>query len=543
MKPYEFYKKGVTELSISDDWDFFNGRGENGVPLRPLQDKSSNEPTDWDIYRRQWDVVDSLLEKVEKNPDYQNIANLIKWKDDELKTIYEGDHYTYIKKGLAPIRKIVEELNKDKYESLSLKKKRNTKEINDYLYKNANKDSTAIVNILNDNIQYNKVVQKLNIIMDEYSDILAAVKYFDNLIKNDQNAVGKNLVSFRELAKRKAKLEKNLKIIEDSIDTSSMGNALSYKQLKSFYESFKSVSNHLSEIASEYTVAYALSDTKSLGQALGEQGMRILNVGNIMYRKEGKKKSTIKLPFDQIIINEHNKNIKLKLTIDGKKDNKTLGELYDFLSKVEEHNGIIHEYKIVIENYDYLMESRALHGYTIQTKFRQNTSSISNINKGNSYTINQAINNAQTDYTKDRNKIIEYAKNLELMVQWYKASAKKYPNPPESSYPGIVYATYSPDKPATALYNQYFNYILSREEVIEKIYGPSVFFFATMGGTITLNDYFVNNIKCTVNPGSHSANPLFSILRPNRPVDLKLAGSRRISLEPATSIRAYSGKK
>ena len=31
MKPYEFYKKGVTELSISDDWDFFNGRGENGV--------------------------------------------------------------------------------------------------------------------------------------------------------------------------------------------------------------------------------------------------------------------------------------------------------------------------------------------------------------------------------------------------------------------------------------------------------------------------------------------------------------------------------
>ena len=248
----------------------------------------------------------------------------------------------------------------------------------------------------------------------------------------------------------------------------------------------------------------------------------------------------MKLPFDQIIVTSNNKDLKLSLNIDGVSYIKTLEGLQNFLTQVQRNNNNkIVEHKILINNYEELISSNALHGYTIQTKFRKDPTVITNIRDSDKYTINEAIDSAYK--SPNIKHMIDYAKNLDLFVKWYVASVQKYPKKTFKGLDsdGLVYASYTYEKPATVVYNQYFNYLLSREEVIEKIYGPSVFFFVTAGGSITLQDFFSEKLKFVRRPDVFKGYRFYSILRPNTAVDLNLADTRKITLSPSSKIKSY----
>ena len=75
MKPYEFYKKGVHDLNISENWDFYNGQGKTGVPLRHFNDIDWLTPTDKMIYDKQTQAIVSILNKLKINDiDINNMS-------------------------------------------------------------------------------------------------------------------------------------------------------------------------------------------------------------------------------------------------------------------------------------------------------------------------------------------------------------------------------------------------------------------------------------------------------------------------------------
>lgn len=545
MKPYEFYKKGIHDLNISENWDFYNGQGKTGVPLRHFNDINWLTPTDKMIYDKQTQAIVNILNKLKDNPDYKSIKTLISWKSNELKNIFNSKQYQDVKKGITPIKNIVNSINKNKYLThMSNKpKKSGVKIVEDYLSAN-NNDKEAIQKMLNSSFNYAQLKKQLISIKKEYNDLLKNITYFENEIQNS-NITGLNLMEWNDLNNRKNAMTKTLKSIKKAIkDVASKNNQnimsdISFNQLDIFYQNFLSASNKLSEIVGEYTTSYFLKKIINDSEKIGQNFLDIINVGNITYKAGDK---IIKLPFDEIVVTSSNKELKLNLNIDGVPKEKKLGELQAFLTQIQHNNNNkIVEHKIVINNYEELINSNALHGYTIQTKFRKNPAVISNINDGNSYTINEAIDSIHEDpNTYDIQHMVEYARNLDLFVKWYLQSAAKYPVVKGSSYPGIVYATYTPEKPATIVYNQYFNYILSREEVIEKIYGPSVFFFVTAGGSITLEDFFSEKLKYIRYPDIFSGSRYYSILRPHRAVDLRLADTKKITLSPSSRIKSYN---
>lgn len=260
----------------------------------------------------------------------------------------------------------------------------------------------------------------------------------------------------------------------------------------------------------------------------GKEWLGLVNVGSVHENsiKDGKN-TTTQLRVDHIVITKENKDLDIKLEIigdDNKKidiigaNNKNVGttlstklkDLGTSLTQLErqvKNSGI--KGTIVISNWNDLIKSNKLSGYTIQSKFRQDPNSILNDSDVSKYTINELISETK----KIPGRFYQYARNLDLFVRWYKTSAEYWKPYADEKFTSRVLASYSSEKPATEVYGRYFNYLLSRNEAIEKIYGPSLFWYMTTGGGFSLEQYITKKMN-------QAKNGVYALLSARSPVDI-----------------------
>lgn len=572
MKPYEFYQRRIYKDHKLDPkevrkWSFYDGRSsEYGVDLRELgKPTTSSEPTHQNIFIEQRKTLMYLIYKLQNNnPEFNDLYKFISQQSTKIQEKYNKENspsLMALKSTIKSVNDVVKDIESQKGHSEEIKnmikkinKATSDKDRQDAINLLNQKDESYIKEFLKRNkITRNNVQQWVNKIKVQYINLIKAIDsiYEEIHSKIEYGSGAVTTINWEVWKQNKEKLEKELEEIKtwnlmgkDGEELDKMyKKILSRQNLNECNDLIHHVSNYVSGKAGEYITYYFIKKAIAEGELIGHKYLGIINTGGM--RIAGAKHE---LRFDHVVVTSQNANVKIKYskyieTENGKKKQETvtksLLELCNELDKNFNEKDYFGKYEIVIENLDDLIQKNVFDGYTIQSKFRNDPNSITNDPK---YSINELVQEglASTDL------MTKYARQLDLFVEWYKRSQKYHTDKGEGTR-SWVYASYTPgsgedtpltDTNSTDLYERYFNYLLSREEVIEKVYGASVFMFITTNGVTSLQSYLSQKLTRDINPQSAKG---YSLLSAGSIVDISKS-DRKIRISINSNLHSYADK-
>ena len=531
MKPYDFYKnkfklkdpekERIQKYNEKDNYDFpfFAGKDSEGKKLNMtvLNNANESQPTDFAIYRVQRKALEQVFQKIYSNlgDDARYVAKFIRSAGKQTKKMLKK--YSKLKRDQTEFNKMIKDL-KDKY----WEKDEDGKPL-----------KATVLNALN-KVQYDKCKEFLQNLYNKNTDLQLSLQTFLNTLQAggyNQTAID----TWTKLREAKDKLDQEMQKINT---LNSLPNGKNFvdefnkfiqeDDLDSYQNAIDYSVNSFAGSIGEYVTYVVFNQMIQEHKKKGKEWLGLVNVGSVHENsaKDGKN-TTTQLRVDHIVITKENKDLDIKLEIigdDNKKidiigpNNKNVGttlstKLKDLgtslthLERQVKNSGI--KGTIVISNWNDLIKSNKLSGYTIQSKFRRDPNSILNDSDVSKYTINELISETK----KIPGRFYQYARNLDLFVRWYKTSAEYWKPYTDEVYSSRVLASYSSEKPATEVYGRYFNYLLSRNEAIEKIYGPSLFWYMTTGGGFSLEQYITKKMN-------QAKNGVYALLSARSPVDI-----------------------
>lgn len=531
MKPYDFYKhkfklkdpekERKIKYNLNDNYDFpfFTGKDfeDKTLNMAVLNNESEFIPSDNIIFSMQEEALTHVFQKIKNNlgDDAENIANFIKEAGEQSQAMLKD--YSKLKESQTNFNKVVKDLKNEYWE-----KDKKGKPLKAKVFNALNAaDYQTCKRYLKDLYKTNEELK------DSFNTFLKTARTYGynktaidtwSKLKNAKNKLNKEMSRINYLKK----LPNGPDFIKEFNDL------IKKDSINSYQHAIDSSVDFFSGSIGEYVTYVVFTHMIQEHKKKGKEWLGLVNVGSVHENTvQDGKNTTSQLRVDHIIITEENKDLNINLQIIGENNerieikgahNKKMGttistKLQDLsasltqLEKQVKNSGI--KGTIVISNWGDLIKSNKLSGYTVQSKFRQNPNSILNDSAVSKYSINELI--SETIRMPDRFYI--YANFLDLFVRWYKTSEKYWKPYTDETFSSRVLASYSSEKPATQVYGRYFNYLLSRSEAIEKIYGPSLFWYMTTGGGFSLEQYIENK-------KNQARNGVYALLSARSPVDI-----------------------
>ena len=471
MKPYEFYKKGANIKINKDNEKVLTTHGKFGfydsdeLKLDYLNYATPYDPSLNVIRAKQWESAKALVEQSKNTNDsavVQEIYNTFLNKGDEIVKDLRSDNTQILKTSYMNMNKLINDAKKIQDAKADHAKLKNILSQAQQIFLNL----LGEMNQISDDIQRNSYTMSSTIKWDQCKKLVTLLKRYYLPQLN------------RLLKKKNINIDTDLDFLSQSLATISEANKV------------------YSYMAGEIYPALRLQNLiQTFDDDIKNQIKGLFSMGNIKLETDGE---TYDLPVDTLVMTEKIYQLNLNSTVQYIEKKKlksrefdTIGQLYDFLNNLGTKTPkTVYEVKAHIKDnanwQNFLKEAK---GLMIQNKFYRNKNyNLFNLDREHTtFSIQDliGISNSSSDITFKM-----YAKRLNDFCDWYALSAKRHP-------PLGNVAAASADKNAinARVYELYFNYLLSQQEVIEKLYGQSIYLFTNTFGAYNLESYFLYMAK------------------------------------------------
>lgn len=514
MKPYEFYKKSANLKQDPNDETKKVSTAHNGfsfydgdLKLDYLNYASPYDPSLNFIRAKQWESARALVEQGRQTVDsdvVQEIYNLFTNHGDEIVKDLNNSDNQKLKISYSEINKLINDISKVRDGKKEVSELRSILQRVENIYleliQELNRIQTDIIN--------NSYTMRTTINWGQAKKIVKILNSYLSILR-------------RILRKKSIKINDDFNFLSNSLDI--------IKEANAFY----------SGLAGEIYPAMRIQELlQNLDENIKSKIHGLFSMGGI--KLQSKDGSTYEMPVDTLIMTENTYKLSLDSSveyIENKKTKKanfnTVSDLYNFLIYLGQKTPQkVHEVKVVVtENQNWIEFQKAAKGLMIQNKFyRKGNYNLFNLDRAHTtFSIQDliVISNESSDYT-----FKTYAKRLNDFCDWYALSKERKP-------PLGRVAAASTDKEAknARVYELYFNYLLSQQEVIEKLYGQSIYLFTNTFGAFNLESYFLYMAKQRISVNSFRESKGMYLLSTANVVDIS-----RITLKLRISMNSNWAK-